>query len=104
MLVVGKTETEPGPFCRDCGISWFRATTAQTLCIGWFGVTSLLVHSPIVILRNILARRKIVRLGPPVPPRNRKPFSPGRPLFLRLETAVALIPLAFIVLTVKYGS
>lgn len=102
MLLFGRTEAVPGPFCRDCGQSWFRAMTAQTLAIGWFGPTSFVLETPIVIVRNLLARRKVMRLGPPVPPPNRRPFSPGRPLFLRIESAVILIPIAFIAFLVAY--
>ena len=99
MVVAGRTETIPGPFCRDCGLSWFRSTTAQTLAIGWLGVLSFLVYSPIVIVRNVLARRKIVRLGPPTAGA-RRPLKPGLPLFLRLESAVILIPLAIAALLI----
>jgi hypothetical protein len=98
MVLHGRTETFPGPFCRDCGLSWFRATTSHTLAVGWLGVLSLFLALPITLVRNVRSWRKVVRLGPPMPPAGQQPMDPGRPLFLRLETALVLIPLFFGVL------
>lgn len=93
MVFLRKSEVVPGPFCRDCGLSWFRATTAHTLAIGWLGFLSFFA-APYVVVRNVLERRKVARLGPGQSPSGMRPLNPGRPVFLRAQAALALIPLA----------
>lgn len=99
MVLVRKTETFPGPFCRDCGLSWFRATTAHTLAAGWIGLISFFVM-PFGVIGNILNRRKIAGLAAPVPPAGYRPMDPGRPLLLRVQSALVLIPVALVVLLI----
>lgn len=99
MVFLRKTETIPGPFCRDCGLSWFRATTAHTLAVGWLGLISVFTM-PFVVVQNLLARRKVARLGPPLPPPGIRPLDPGRPLLLRLQTALVLLPVALLILAI----
>ena len=95
MVFHSKTETFSGPFCRDCGLAWFRETTAHTLAVGWIGPISLIIGLPMTLVTNIRSWRRVIRLGPPFPPAGRRPMNPGRPLFLRLEAALVVIPVLF---------
>jgi hypothetical protein len=99
MVLLRRTDTIAGPFCRSCGTAWFRAATAHTMAVGWLGVQSFFIF-PFVIGRNIRARRKIMKLGRPLPPPGGHPLNPGRPLLLRVQAALILVPVVFIALIV----
>src|SRR5437899_963676 len=52
MIIIMKFGSVAGPFCRDCGLYAFRATTGHTLLAGWWGYASFVI-APITILINL---------------------------------------------------
>lgn len=96
MVIFMRARSMPGPFCRDCGIATFRDLQNRTLITGWWGVLSLLVFGWLAAVRNVLALRPVLRLGPPVrdPAATGPlpgPLPPGRPLWMRPGPAVPLL-------------
>jgi hypothetical protein len=96
MVLLMQARSRPGPYCRSCGIATFRDLQNRTLLTGWWGVISLLVFSWSTPLRNLLALRRVRRLGPPVRDPAvisplAAPLPPGRPLWKRPGP---LVPLA----------
>ncbi|NUS45566.1 MAG: hypothetical protein HOQ24_17975 [Mycobacteriaceae bacterium] len=81
-VVLMQFVTRPGPYCRDCGLATFRATTADSLCRGWWSVLSLVVN-PVTILSNLPARRRVAALPEPLPGAPIPPLDGGRPVLLR---------------------
>jgi hypothetical protein len=92
--VLGWTATFDGPFCRDCGLYCFRRATAETLLNIAVDRNSFWVV-PVLVVRNMIRRRKVARLGAPVPTTTR-PHDPGRPVWLRPAILIPVIP--FVVL------
>jgi hypothetical protein len=95
MVLLMQARVRRGPFCRSCGIATFRDMQNRTLLTGWWGVISLLVLGWATPLYNLISRRRVLRLGPPVrdpavisplP----EPLPPGRPLWMRPGPVVAL--------------
>src|ERR1700726_880726 len=79
--------TNKGPFCRDCGTALLRHHQNNTLFQGWFGIFSFFI-TPITLLLNLNAWRKVKALGPPTRDPNVEskipaPLSPGKPLLSR---------------------
>jgi len=86
-----------GPFCRDCGIATFRNATewqlANTMRSG-----QAILWMPSVLFANLGARRRVGRLDPPGHPSFvATPLERGRPLLLRGRIAMALVPIAVLV-------
>jgi hypothetical protein len=80
-------KTNKGPFCRDCGTALLRHHQNNTLFQGWFGIFSFFI-TPITLLLNLNAWRKVKALGPPMRDPNVQskipaPLSPGKPLLRR---------------------
>jgi hypothetical protein len=80
-------KTNKGPFCRDCGTALLRHHQNNTLFQGWFGIFSFFI-TPITLLLNLGAWRKLRALGPPqrdssVESKIPAPLHPGKPLFRR---------------------
>jgi len=80
-------KTNKGPFCRDCGTALLRHHQNNTLFQGWFGIFSFFI-TPITLLLNLNAWRKVKALGPPTRDPNVQskipaPLSPGKPLLSR---------------------
>src|ERR1700736_6679381 len=80
-------KTNKGPFCRDCGTALLRHHQNSTLFQGWFGLFSFFI-TPITLLLNLAAWRKVKALGPPqrdptVQSKIPAPLSPGKPLLSR---------------------
>jgi hypothetical protein len=55
-----------GPLCRDCGMKVLRRCTSRTLVMGWWGVISLFVGTPVTLLLDLVAWLRIRRLAVPV--------------------------------------
>src|SRR2546422_1992440 len=77
-------KTNRGPFCRDCGTALLRHHQNNTLFQGWFGIFSFFI-TPIALLLNLNAWRKIRALGTPqrdpnVESKIPAPLTPGKPL------------------------
>jgi hypothetical protein len=99
MLVIMRFLSQPGPYCRDCGLATFREMTSKTLVQGWWGYISFLV-TPFTVLWNLIASRKVRDLPAPTPvhPQHR-PMDPGPRLLMRPMTIIGLaIPFALFVL------
>jgi hypothetical protein len=52
MLIIGKTETITGYFCRKCNGTLFRNCMTHCVLAGWWGATSIIFHNPAVIIGN----------------------------------------------------
>lgn len=98
MIILMKFNAIEGPFCRDCGLYSFRATTGHTLLAGWWGIASAIL-GPLTLLVNVIRRPKVARLAPPViGPEGRTPVDPGKPLWKRAN----IIGLAFPLLVIAF--
>jgi hypothetical protein len=80
-------KTNKGPFCRDCGTTLLRHHQNNTLFQGWFGIFSFFI-TPVTLLLNLGAWRKVKALGPPqrdpnVESKIPAPLNPGKPLLRR---------------------
>src|SRR5207302_3892224 len=80
-------KTSKGPFCRDCGTAMLRHHRNSTLFQGWFGIFSFFI-TPVTLLLNLNAWRKVKALGPPqrnpaAQSRIPAPLNPGKPLLRR---------------------
>ena len=102
MVVIRRSYTLTGPFCRDCGTAAFRNLTNATLITGWWGLISFFVNFGYVIgnfgdygwIRKLSAPS--MRAGVPSQPA----WAPGRPLLARGGPWVSIGLLAFAVLAV----
>jgi len=86
-------KTNKGPFCRDCGTALLRHHQNNTLFQGWFGIFSFFI-TPITLLLNLNAWRKVKALGPPqrdpnVQSKIPAPLNPGKRLLSRPGPYVA---------------
>ena len=86
-------KTNKGPFCRDCGTALVRHHQNNTLFQGWFGIFSFFI-TPITLLLNLNAWRKVKALGPPqrdpnVQSKIPAPLNPGKRLLSRPGPYVA---------------
>jgi hypothetical protein len=97
-------KTNKGPFCRDCGTALLRHHQNNTLFQGWFGIFSFFI-TPVTLLLNLGAWRKVKALGPPqrdpnVQSKIPAPLNPGKPLFRRpgpyVGAAVVAVVVAFL--------
>lgn len=103
-VVIGReTTTDPGPFCRSCGLSEFRDMTAATLVRGWWGVLSVFI-TPFVLAGNVLAWLRIRKLAEPVPGSPRSPLRVGKPVHRRPAIAMAAVPLVVIGLVLYFAA
>lgn len=90
-LVVMRSASLNGPFCRTCGIAAHRDMTAKSLWQGWWGFASLLIN-PLTMLGNLGQRSKVNKLPEPVPGAPGVPMRTGRPLFARIAAVGFLVP------------
>ncbi|WP_280271028.1 LppU/SCO3897 family protein [Nocardia wallacei] len=101
MLIVMQFLRQPGPFCRNCGLSTYRRMTVESAWVGWWGFLSFVIN-PITMLINLPARSKVAALAPPIPGSPRQPMDPGKPLLRRPAALGLLLPVAA-VLTIVVG-
>ncbi|MEX0173859.1 LppU/SCO3897 family protein [Streptomyces sp. LMG1-1-1.1] len=95
MVVVMRTVTRRGVFCRTCGLAVYRDMTSDTLVTGWWGLFSLVV-TPILVLVNFFgARAEFRRLPEPYGAR-RPPLDPGRRVLRRAPAMLVLTPIALV--------
>ena len=97
-------KTNKGPFCRDCGTALLRHHQNNTLFQGWFGLFSFFI-TPITLLLNVAAWRKVKALGPPqrdptVESKIPAPLNPGKPLIRRPGPYVAGVVVAAVIIFV----
>ncbi|MFI6341091.1 hypothetical protein [Streptomyces sp. NPDC050535] len=90
----GRTRTIAEPLCRQCGIALVRTMTTRTLWQGWWGVLSLLFHTPAALAQNSAAYRQFRDLPASLPPPGRRSLALGKPVLRRPQAYVALLPLA----------
>lgn len=93
-------KTDPGPFCRDCGIAIFRQHQNITMFRGWFGLFSFFL-TPVTLLINLIAWLRLRSLGSPqrtanVTSRIPAPLNPGKPLLSRAGAYVAIVVAALV--------
>ncbi|MGW2613056.1 hypothetical protein ACWC4A_53765 [Streptomyces mirabilis] len=92
LIFWGRTSTVAEPLCGQCGIALVRTMTARTLWQGWWGLLSLLFHTPVALVQNAYAYRQFRALPLSAPPPGRSSIAPGKPLLRRPQAYVALIP------------
>ena len=101
-------KTNKGPFCRDCGTALLRHHQNSTLFQGWFGLFSFFI-TPVTLLLNLGAWRKVKGLGPPrrdptVESKIPAPLNPGKPLLRRPGPYVAGVVVAAVVIFIGVKS
>ncbi len=101
-------KTNKGPFCRDCGTALLRHHQNSTLFQGWFGLFSFFI-TPVTLLLNLGAWRKVKALGPPqrdpsVESKIPAPLNPGKPLLRRPGPYVAGVVVAAIAIFIGVKS
>ncbi|MEU9801155.1 hypothetical protein [Streptomyces sp. NPDC051000] len=92
MVLMMRSLSVQGPFCRDCGTATVRDMSAKTLWQGWWGPMSLLL-TPITVLRNLGPRSTFAKLAPPQGG-FRPPMDPGKQLRRRPQALVVSVPMA----------
>ncbi|MGW7059799.1 hypothetical protein ACWGHM_14930 [Streptomyces sp. NPDC054904] len=109
MVLMMRSLSVQGPFCRDCGTATVRGMSAKTLWQGWWAPMSMLL-TPITVLRNLGPRSTFAGLAAPQGG-FRPPLDPGKQLRRRPEALVVSVPMAlsllfyatFIVIAVATG-
>ncbi len=101
LLFFGWSRSVGEPLCRQCGISLVRTMTTHTLWRGWWGLLSLLFHTPVALAENAAAYRKYRALPPPTPVPGRRPLHLGKPVLRRPQAYVALVPLAWAIVLIS---
>ncbi|MET9609881.1 hypothetical protein ABZZ17_33255 [Streptomyces sp. NPDC006512] len=109
LVLMMRSLSVQGPFCRDCGTATVRDMSAKTLWQGWWGPMSLLL-TPITVLRNLGPRSTFAGLTAPQGG-FRPPLDPGKQLRRRPQALVVSVPMAlsllfyatFIVIAVATG-
>ncbi|MGW6818233.1 LppU/SCO3897 family protein [Streptomyces sp. NPDC055005] len=96
MVLMMRSLSVQGPFCRDCGTATVRDMSAKTLWQGWWGPMSLLL-TPITVLRNLGPRSTFAKLAAPQGG-FRAPLDPGRQLRRRPQALVVSVPMALALL------
>ena len=66
MIILMQHLTYRGPLCRDCGMKVVKRCTRRTLVMGWWGVVSLFLGTPITLLLDLVAWLRIRGLSAPV--------------------------------------
>ncbi|MFF5971861.1 hypothetical protein ACFY7C_10085 [Streptomyces sp. NPDC012769] len=94
MVVIMRTVTRRGAFCRTCGLAVYRTMTSETLVTGWWGLFSFFV-TPFIVLGNLSARSALRRLPEPFGAQ-RPPLDPGRRVLLRAPAMLVLTPFALV--------
>ncbi|MCP3821170.1 hypothetical protein NLX86_24675 [Streptomyces sp. A3M-1-3] len=97
-IVIMRFLKAEGPFCRTCGIATYRKMTADTLVQGWWGALSALI-TPFTLLANLFARAAFRKLPQPYGGW-RPPLDPGKPVPLRPQGLLFLIPLGLVLTAV----
>ncbi|KQX53664.1 hypothetical protein ASE09_06145 [Streptomyces sp. Root66D1] len=95
MVVVMRTVTRRGVFCRTCGLAVYRKMTSDTLITGWWGLFSLFV-TPFVVLGNVSGARAAFRRLPEPYGARCAPLDPGRRVLRRAPAMLVLTPLALV--------
>ncbi|MGW0660502.1 LppU/SCO3897 family protein [Streptodolium elevatio] len=106
LVLLMSTHKEKAVRCRDCGLAAFRDAQEQTLKKGWWSAWSLLV-GPLVLVTNLRARDRALKLDTPRPGAPRPPLSAGRPLHRRPWAAtLVVVPLLLVamLLTIALSS
>ncbi|MFF3428061.1 hypothetical protein [Streptomyces sp. NPDC002602] len=97
MVLMMRSLSVQGPFCRNCGTATVRDMSAKTLWQGWWGPMSLLL-TPITVLRNLGPRSTFAKLAAPQGG-FRPALDPGRQLRRRPQALVVSVPMALILLS-----
>lgn len=98
MVVIMRTVTRRGVFCRTCGLSVYRRMTSDTLVTGWWGILSVFV-TPFIVLGNLGARGALRRLPEPYGA-SRQPLHPGKRVLFRGPAMLILTPIASLLLAI----
>ncbi|MFC8172202.1 hypothetical protein ACFUJ0_34150 [Streptomyces sp. NPDC057242] len=99
MIVIMRTVTRRGAFCRTCGLAVYRQMTSDTLLTGWWGLFSFFV-TPFVVLGNAFGARAALRRLPEPYGAVRPPLHPGRRVLRRAPAMLILTPVALLALAV----
>ncbi|MFF4171055.1 hypothetical protein [Streptomyces sp. NPDC001744] len=99
MIIIMRTVTRRGVFCRTCGLAVYRRMTSNTLVTGWWGLLSFF-FTPFVVLGNVFGARAAFRRLPEPYGALRPPLDPGRRVLLRAPALLVLVPLTLLVAAV----
>jgi hypothetical protein len=103
MVVLMRWQRYDGPFCRDCGLAFFRLATSRTLVQGWWGILAFFV-TWVTLVENLGNRGKVAGLAAPQPNPygpSRPPVDPGTPLRRRPSTWLGLgLPFLLVLLVI----
>ena len=99
LILLWKSEIDPGPYCRQCGIAAFRSTTNHSLKAGWWGVFAV-VGNLYAIARKLVNRNKILKMHPI---EGADPAREGPPMFRRGGVYVAAAGAALFCFTFFVG-
>ena len=109
MIIMMQNRHVEGPICRDCGMATFREMTSKTLIQGWYSYASFII-TPIIVIWNLVNRRKVANLAPPQPSPYggaRQPMDPGKRLLERPISIIGLfvpfILVAALILIIAFG-
>ncbi|MFF8601543.1 hypothetical protein ACF065_19805 [Streptomyces sp. NPDC015232] len=95
MVVIMRTLTRRGVFCRTCGLAIYRQMTSETLVTGWWGLFSFFV-TPFVVLGNAFGARAALNRLPEPQGALRPPLDPGRRVLRRAPAMLVLTPVALL--------
>ncbi|MFC8588057.1 hypothetical protein ACFUGD_26415 [Streptomyces sp. NPDC057217] len=99
MIIIMRTVTRRGVFCRTCGLAVYRQMTSDTLLTGWWGLFSFFV-TPFVVLGNAFGARAALRRLPEPYGAVRPRLHPGRRVLRRAPAMLILTPIALVALAV----
>ncbi|WP_128557485.1 hypothetical protein [Streptomyces triticagri] len=92
MVLRTRSQQVAGEMCAVCGTAVFREMTTRTLWQGWWSPFSLFLLAPFALVRNLVARRRITALQPPVAGRHGPQVPIASPVHRRPLAYVALLP------------
>ncbi|MFG2994514.1 hypothetical protein ACGFZK_35325 [Streptomyces sp. NPDC048257] len=98
MIVLMRSLSLRGPFCRDCGLATYRRMSSDTLWQGWWGPLSLFI-TPVTLLMNLGPRSAFRKLAPPAGG-YRPALDPGKAMWRRAPVLLFLVPLLLFVLAI----
>jgi hypothetical protein len=66
LVIIHRTRTWRGSYCRDCGLTLYRNAQRATLIGGWWGLFSLLLFTPFTLVANAVNGQKVKKLPTPI--------------------------------------
>ncbi|WP_432158600.1 hypothetical protein [Streptomyces sp. bgisy153] len=96
LIVLMSFRKVEGMMCGTCGLAVYRALMTETLWQGWWSPFSAVLFTPFTVLYNLLAARKVRKLGAPAPGTHGRQIDPGVPVYRRPLAYVAFVPVLWV--------